>query len=220
MNIHTPESRLHFRDAVGKEIDRLIAMLDDLDGDPDLEETGDEHDTGVAEGWRQHRPSQFLGNPLEDDEDDDPDEDDGTSEPSLGSPELREWDSQSMWAQGTRSERELENEHGGNVTDEPHDDGACTGPDYEHSLGWANPTFPGDPIWTPHRFVPEGWSMTPDSHDGPLGFTGEGGRAAHAELTKLNKEGRVPYSAVRATASWQHGLAPEPGSLFLRIPQK
>lgn len=113
MNIHTSESRLRYRRAIEAEIERLISLVDDLDGDPDLEETGDEHDTGAPEGWRPCAHWQASGQDmiLEDDEEGDVGEDDGTDEPNLGSPELRDMTSQERWAQGGRADREEENEH-------------------------------------------------------------------------------------------------------------
>lgn len=220
MNIQTPETRLRFREALGMEIDRLISLLDEIDEDPDLEETGDEHDTSVAEGWR-HSGQWKAGQQdmiLEDDEEGDVGEDDGADEPNLGSPELRDRTSQERWAQGCRNEREEdagedreeENEHGGNVTDEPHDQ-HDEGND-EPTLGWANPmcgTFA----------TPEGW-VAIDTWDGPLGFTGEGHVTAHDELRRLYSERKVPYSAVcdsRPSAALL-GL-PDPGSMFLKITQ-
>lgn len=75
MNIHTTETRVRFREAVGKEIDRLISLLDDLDGDPDLEPAGDEkdHSTAGQDGVWQTSPSQH-----------DDDEPNGDDEPSFG----------------------------------------------------------------------------------------------------------------------------------------
>jgi hypothetical protein len=61
------------------EIERLLAFLDALGGDPDLEPSGDELDASVPEGpGGSSRASQH---PNEDDEAD------GTDEPSLASPE-------------------------------------------------------------------------------------------------------------------------------------
>lgn len=117
-----------------------IALLDEIGGDVDLE------------------PS-LLGNhrlPYDAEGDGDPDdEDDGCSEPSLGAPEtgLRGADyqfpdgaifahaeplsSQVGWARGGDDDREDEDEHGGDVQDEPHDDGLHCGADSEPSLGWT-----------------------------------------------------------------------------------
>ena len=133
----------------------LLAILDQLDGDPDLEDCGDEMDAAYPEG----RPHLMTG-ALEDDEDDDAAEDDGSAEPSLGAPEptipycaafgflqvVPNWmtrdefdrqrllfrnvvavpsTSQVQWSQGSR--KELEEEH----------DGAEPDVDDEPSLGWT-----------------------------------------------------------------------------------
>jgi hypothetical protein len=121
-------------------VSTVIQLLDEIGGDPDLE------------------PS-LLGNHLlpydaEGDGDAD-DEDDGCSEPSLGAPEpeLRGADyhfpegatfahaeplgSQVGWSRSGDDDREQEDEHGGDVQDEPHDDGLHGGADSEPSLGWT-----------------------------------------------------------------------------------
>ena len=63
---------------VGDQIETLLAFIDDLDGDPDLEDSGDEHDSAWVE-WSTMQGSQKAGANLlaghEDDEDDDPAED-------------------------------------------------------------------------------------------------------------------------------------------------
>ena len=89
-----------FRDRLEHTIEALIALLDALDGDADLEPTfGDIPASGFDEG-----------------EEDDAEEDDGTSEPSLGSVELYPslapcygglWD-QRRWGHSSRSDRELD----------------------------------------------------------------------------------------------------------------
>lgn len=88
MNLHmvtgsVPVFNPHrFRQWLGDEIDRMIGMLDALDGDPDFEETGDD-------------------------------------EPSLG------WPEQVGLAQiplAATDDREEENEHGGDILDQPHDE--------------------------------------------------------------------------------------------------
>lgn len=63
-------------------VEDLISLLDILDGDPDIEENGDENDVGVAEGWR---PSGYASGQVvitEDDEDGADDEDGGDTEPN------------------------------------------------------------------------------------------------------------------------------------------
>ncbi len=88
------------RDRLEDTIEALIALLDAIDGDADLEPTfGDIPASGFDEG-----------------EEDDAEEDDGTREPSLGSVELYPslapcyrplWD-QRRWGHSSRSDRELD----------------------------------------------------------------------------------------------------------------
>jgi len=59
-------------------IEELIALLDHLDGDPDIEANGDEHDVGVPEIW--HSSANFGEPVLEDDEDGADDEPEETDE--------------------------------------------------------------------------------------------------------------------------------------------
>lgn len=144
------------RNAAMDAIEELINFLDDTDGDPDLEPTGDELDASFPEGWRL-----FSGCANEDDERDDHDEDGGDDEPSLASPEtpcLRvdyfysqrslivqsgPMGSQEDWAVGgsrdgennVEDEGEATNEDGGNILDEPHDE-IDEGND-ESALGWS-----------------------------------------------------------------------------------
>jgi hypothetical protein len=78
------------RKAVEAQIETLIAMLDEMDGDPDIEENGDEFDTGMPEGWRgtsiyYAAETGYAGPILEDDEDgNNAEEDPADSEPALG----------------------------------------------------------------------------------------------------------------------------------------
>lgn len=81
------------RARIEREIDRLIELLDAIDGDLDLE---------PSLGWPQAGPDEIATNSSHDD-------------------------------------REEEHEHGGDVVDEPHDDG-----DDEPDLGWPNPVDAGD----------------------------------------------------------------------------
>ncbi len=151
------------RTSVAYTIERLIDMLDAMEPDPDLEPSiggflmgGTAHDEREADyegsgpdagvtsddepslGWCGHSRSQYGF--REDVELDHADE-----EPSLASPErhLSPYcygldGSQSHWAEGGKDEREEENENGGDIQDEPHDDGQTSGPDFESSLGWQN----------------------------------------------------------------------------------
>jgi hypothetical protein len=68
-------------------VEDLISLLDLLDGDPDIEENGDEQDTGMPESWCPSRNSSWEAGSdfvLEDDEDSDDPEDGADDEPSLG----------------------------------------------------------------------------------------------------------------------------------------
>lgn len=104
-------------DALANQMNTLIFVLDQMDGDPDLEETGDELDVSWPEGFRP-----FDTCLSEDAEDDDTDEDNGDLEPTLGSIGFMPWDSQAFWANGVPGdhEREEENEHGDDILDVGH----------------------------------------------------------------------------------------------------
>lgn len=120
-----------------------IELLDQIEGDSDLEPS-----------LECPCPHFFFAVDAEGDDPDD--EDDGCGEPSLAAPEteLRGADyhfpdgatfahaeplgSQVGWARGGDDDREHEDEHGGDVQDEPHDDGIHCGADSEPSLGWTN----------------------------------------------------------------------------------
>lgn len=74
-------------DALADQMSALIEALDQMDGDTDLEDAGDELDVSWPEGYRPFDAS--LGEDAEDDdpaEDDDADEDNGDDEPSLAGP--------------------------------------------------------------------------------------------------------------------------------------
>jgi len=120
------------RETVAYTIERLIDMLDAMEGDPDLEAAGDELDQSYPEGWRS------TPQPFEDAEDG------ADDEPWLGAPEARfaggdyyyhqqticpsvaPLGSQASWASGASDDRE--------------DDGDDLEPDHdgERSLGWVN----------------------------------------------------------------------------------
>ncbi|SDA40432.1 hypothetical protein [Mesorhizobium qingshengii] len=151
------------RRAIATSIERLIDMLDAMSPDPDLEDgADDEPSLGWGYRGGQSFPSGIAPNlppgdsyDLELDNSDD--EDAGDSEPTMGAierhPTSREspWgrcgeltvmrygsNSQEDWAGSRatapgRDECEAENEHGGDVLDEPHDRQAD-----EPSLGWTN----------------------------------------------------------------------------------
>lgn len=110
----------------------------------------DDEDGGDSEPWlgwpnAGQRPTEAM---MDDDrEEDNSDcEDNGDAEPLLGAPERHPLPSgfaygddparhtQERWSQGYNDECEEENEHGGDVQDEPHDERD----DDEPSLGWTS----------------------------------------------------------------------------------
>lgn len=58
-----------FRRTIEQEVERLLCLLDTIDGDCDLEPNGDENDTGMPEGWVTSRRSNGQTIIVEDDED-------------------------------------------------------------------------------------------------------------------------------------------------------
>lgn len=58
-----------FRRTIEHEVERLLSLLDSMDGDSDIEENGDEYDVGMPEGWRASGRANGQGAILEDDED-------------------------------------------------------------------------------------------------------------------------------------------------------
>jgi hypothetical protein len=147
-----------FRRKIADEIERLILLLDSIDRDPDLEDGGDNEPwLGMPE--KSHQPDKhhredswhFDDRVTRGDDrelEDEHYEDDGTAELSFGAPEKHvvptfgRWGEfrdrsgdQTNWAGGEGrakfDECEIENEHGGDVNDEPHD-----GDPDEYSLGW------------------------------------------------------------------------------------
>lgn len=116
------------------EVERLLDLLDRLDGDPDLEPNGDEADQSYPESLVVARLAH--GSPFEDAEESEATEDDGNAEPSLGAPEhhpgVGGWGtyshagSQTVW--GHSATRDLEHD------DEREDDPA----DMEPGLGWTD----------------------------------------------------------------------------------
>ncbi|WP_025199119.1 hypothetical protein [Brucella sp. BO2] len=110
-------------------IERLINMLDEMEPDPDLELNGDEYDFS--------RPESGAGSRVTCEDC----EDGGDYEPTLGASNSGD---QEHWGKGSSQwdECEEENEHGGNVTDEPHD--ADT--DCEPFLGWTEFNATGEKV--------------------------------------------------------------------------
>lgn len=109
------------RRAIEDEIERLIGMLDQLDGEPDMEEPGDME---PWLGWTDRGPSALNRHEPYDDREreDEHYEDGGDNEPWLGAPEWHPsghlWDghtrgSQLDWAAGGSDDREYECEDEG-----------------------------------------------------------------------------------------------------------
>ncbi|MBJ3784030.1 hypothetical protein [Devosia sediminis] len=137
-------------------IEDLIAFLDDTDGDCDLEENGDEHDSS----WPAVGPHAFGMALDEGDEEDDPKEAHGDDEPSLGSvlgtgvyvEAMGFWRvkphylTEEEFAQSERLRQDVRPVHGamgqaswsagagGDIEDE-HDGSEADVGDFEHSLG-------------------------------------------------------------------------------------
>lgn len=106
------------RSGIEDAIERLLSLLDRLDGDPDFEPANDDE---PSLGWPAGGPAQF-GNSSDGRLDDDREvdnadwEDGGDSEPTLGAPEQhphplgcqRHDGSQANWAAGARGDHERE----------------------------------------------------------------------------------------------------------------
>lgn len=161
------------RVSIATTIERLIDMLDALEQDPDLEDDGDDE---PSLGWCGHSERQYgVRDDCEFDTSDD--EDGGDLEPTLGANEMRNGESQDRWsltAYGT-DDVEDENEHGGDINDEPHD--AEEDDDRDGLAGI------GDVLSTSSDSRGGGWSGR--SYDHLLAFDGEGGIAAYHALRVL-----------------------------------
>lgn len=137
MGTHGRERETHIREFVMIEqaalrrrmeaaIDSMLALLDELDGDPDLEASNDDE---PSLGWcNGARDSQYGGDDDREAEDEH-DEDNGDREPSLGAPEQSAFHegwvpagdgtlyracnySQAAWAAGASNDRELGDDNG------------------------------------------------------------------------------------------------------------
>ncbi|TPN53979.1 hypothetical protein [Mesorhizobium sp. B1-1-7] len=121
----TPTLRLQ----LATTIESLIALLDEIDGDSDVEATGDDE---PSLGWNAAGQPGFT----EDVEFDTGDDEDGHDrEPTLGASNDYNGSRNQTWSyQGSsqQDECEVENEHGGDILDEPHDE-----EDRESFLGWT-----------------------------------------------------------------------------------
>jgi hypothetical protein len=124
------------RAGIATTIERLINMLDTMDGDENLEETGD-------------------------------------SEPSLGWPEYRGLSQ--LATNVPHDDREEENEHGGDINDEPHDDD-----ELEPFLGWSETCGNGEPPEANHGSAV--LVDDPEADGGSLDFRGDGYRQAREAL--------------------------------------
>jgi len=123
------------RAGIATTIERLINMLDDLDGDENLEDGGD-------------------------------------LEPNIG------WASDERGSRGfddSGDEREIEDEHGGNILDEPHDD-----EELEPFLGWSETCGNGGRL----DASPGGAAFMddPEADSSALDFMGDGYREARQAL--------------------------------------
>jgi hypothetical protein len=134
------------RTTIGTTIERLIAALDTLDGDENLEATGDDEQ---SHGWTgEGRGTVGLDNTACHDD-----------------------------------EREVENEHGGDIQDEPHD--ARDEGDDEPFLGWHETCGQG-------AVGLEGWSRAEQAGvvpvvEGSLNFDGDGYHDGQKLLADLRK---------------------------------
>lgn len=137
MGTHVRERETHIRDFVMVEqatlrrrmeaaIDSMLALLDELDGDPDLEASNDDE---PSLGWCDGKSSFRWGSDDDREAEDEHDEDGGDREPSLGAPERAAFFdgwvpagdgtlhpacnySQVAWAAGASNDRELGDDNG------------------------------------------------------------------------------------------------------------
>ncbi|MCJ8053900.1 hypothetical protein GB928_018750 [Shinella curvata] len=169
------------RAAIAMSIERLIDLLDAAEGDPDLEANGDERDQSYAEG------GDTGTNPLEDDEDGSDDE------PTLGASNDYVCRSQEDWPRvWGQDECEVENEDGGDILDEPHDD------DELDQNGDETDYCGSEDEWRPYE---------PDAlYDGT-------GSILAAEMLLRAKTRREPYSEIIGT---RHHLLKD-GSIFTTL---
>lgn len=147
------------RDYAERMVETLIDALDAIDGDPDLEpwlgspnvvpERRRDPRWRFGKGIRRTPMADHIAfgqGGTDDREEEDEDEDGADAEPSLGSvgssfgTALAD---QRLWACGSDDEREEENEHGGDISDERHDQEAdesnLGAPDGRTSqIGWAD----------------------------------------------------------------------------------
>ncbi len=193
----TPEGEPISREEIEEEIDRLIDLLNTLDGDPDLEPCL----AGTCGDDREGDLDARCVPGLSEGDDNPDDEDGGEREPSLGAPENhinsycgwshyrgRDGDQTHWGAWDTRAaidECECENEHGGDILDEPHDE-EC---DAEPFLGWTEDESKSESVITSDEFP---------RHEGYLNFDGSGYRAGSEALRGLRtRNPNLPISLPR-----------------------
>lgn len=168
------------RTTLAKTIDRLIGLLDEQDGDPDIEE---QHDIEPALGWTGFGIGALNGSGAVPD---DREWDESDLERTLG------WENGSLPYDQTRigqfglDECENENEHGGDICDEPHD--AIDEGNDEPALGWSERCG----MWNDPDVQRMDNGVDPDDIDvvcgsGPLNFNGDGAVAARTVLRNLER---------------------------------
>ncbi|MDB5524778.1 MAG: hypothetical protein JWM58_2541 [Rhizobium sp.] len=168
---------------IAMSIERLIDVLDALDGDENLEPD--------LAGW-DHRDDREGA-----DDSDMPgigEGDNADYEPMLGAPESIP---QHHWYKTSEyDECEVENEHGGNILDDPHDDEG----EAEPFLGWSSPE-------SRDNRRPDDWSEIDDSGDSwRSSFDGSGKDIAVKQLRDIHRQMAAGPDIVG-----------EPGSMFLRV---
>lgn len=168
-----------FRRAIGNEIERLISLLDALEGDPDLEPYMADYEGGTDD--------------REDDAGDSREADYADDEPSLGASNDYHCRSQEDWSRvWGMDECEVEDEGGGDILDEPHDD------DELDQNGDEQDCCHSEDEWHPYE---------PDAlYDGT-------GAIAAAQMLLHAKPRREPYSEIIGTRN--HLL--QDGSVFTTL---
>jgi hypothetical protein len=167
-DIPTPSTRRSIEDA----IERLLALLDRMEGDPDLEANGDEHDASWPEGYT----GASFGVACEDDEDGhDAEADKADAEPELG------------WTEEINQTTSLLVRDGGAEGGEPF-------------LGWPETCGQGQDEYDAGSKPAPGIDPAGDVIDGPsLDFRGDGHPLAKKELRKAKprKEPRMKGERTR-----------------------
>lgn len=172
-----PENRVcQSEKACGADDDR---EADDVDGE-------DGGDAEPSLGWTGTGAASLSGNRDDREAEDEHDEDNGDKEPTIGANETRNGESQERWALSAYGldEIEVEDEHGGDILDEPHDPEED---DDRHALAGI-----GD-LGADERGA--GWV---NDYEHRLAFNGNGYRDAQRALRELGrKRPDVPQAYVR-----------------------